>query len=175
MHNGPMRTKTSPPSIRLTIPVDAETHATFQRLADAGREPIGRCMGRWLGDTVSAAEIAASAMERARSSPKVVAEELHSMMLGMVEQTKFMRDKYHDMKGPLDGKGAPLVGKGSRPAAPSTPIPPPCNTGGKVLSGKQHSPKSATTNNGVTGVLSSGLVSVSTTHTPLKKASKVPK
>lgn len=127
-----MRTKTSPPSIRLTIPVDVETHAIFQRLADAGREPVGRCMGRWLADTVAAAELMTSVMERARSSPKVVASELHSMMLGMVEQTKGMHEKYSQMKGPLEGEGVPLVGKGPIPTAAASQVPPSCNTGGKV-------------------------------------------
>ena len=42
-----MNTNTSTPSIRLTIPVDLETHAVFQRLAKAANLSTGRAMGEW--------------------------------------------------------------------------------------------------------------------------------
>ena len=138
-----MNTKPFPPppdasskSIRLTIPVDASTHAIFQRLAKAGNMSTGRAMGEWLSDTADAAELMASTMERARAAPKIVTAELHAMMLGMADQTKELAEKYRKFKGPL-GAGAGGDGDGKRSAAasatgPAVSIPPSCNTGGKV-------------------------------------------
>lgn len=97
----------------------------------------GRAMGEWLSDTVEAAELMASTMERARAAPKIVTAELHAMMLGMVDQTKELQDKYRKFKGPMDagpgdreGQAAPPLA--SRADGPASPIPPSCNTGGKV-------------------------------------------
>jgi hypothetical protein len=130
VHNGRMSTNTSPPSIRLTIPVDAETHAIFQRLAKAGNMSTGRAMGEWLRDTVEAAELMASTMERARAAPKVVTAELHAMILGMADQTKELQDKYAKFKGSMaDGASG---GKRSATVAAAGTVPPSCNTGGKV-------------------------------------------
>jgi hypothetical protein len=108
----------------LTIPVDAETHAIFQWLAKVNNTSTGRAMGEWLHDTVEAAELMASSMERARSAPKVVTAELHAMMLGMVDQTKELKDRFAKFKGSL------AAGRdGERSAA--LPAPPSSNTGGK--------------------------------------------
>jgi hypothetical protein len=94
-------------------------------------------MGEWLSDTVEAAELMASTMERARAAPKIVTAELHAMMLGMADQTKELADKYAKFKGPLgDVAGGDVGGKRSATAAQTATepeIPPSCNTGGKVL------------------------------------------
>ena len=139
VHNGRMSTTTPPPSIRLTIPVEADVHATFQRLAKAGNMSTGRAMGEWLKDTMEAAELMASTMERARAAPKIVTAELHAMMLGMTDQTKELMDKFSKMKGASEGAS----GKRSAPR-PDGPlgalIPPSCNTGGKVPSGHKAKP-----------------------------------
>lgn len=130
-----MNTKLSTPStIRLTIPVDIDVHGIFQRLAKAGNMSTGRAMGEWLRDTVEAAELMASTMERARAAPKVVTAELHAMMLGMADQTKELSDKYAKFKGSMaeyhadvgDKRSATAVAGGSATVLPS------CNTGGKV-------------------------------------------
>jgi hypothetical protein len=125
--------------IRLTIPVDPATHAIFERLAKAGNMSTGRAMGEWLRDTVDAAELMTSAMERARAAPKVVTAELHAMLLGMTDHTKDLMDKFAKFKGPIDpgaNPGAAVDGKRSATAAApggaSGPIPPSCNTGGKL-------------------------------------------
>lgn len=134
-----MITRTSPPPIRLTIPVDPETHAIFQRLAKAGNMSTGRAMGEWLRDTVDAAELMASTMERARAAPKLVTAELHAMILGMADQTKELQDKYAKFKGPLPDRvsgGGPTGSEAGRPDGAGT-VPPPCNTGGKVPQNKQ--------------------------------------
>jgi hypothetical protein len=127
-----MNTKLSPPSsIRLTIPVDSDVHAIFQRLAKAGNMSTGRAMGEWLKDTVEAAELMASTMERARAAPKVVTAELHAMMLGMADQTKELADKYRKFKGPI-GAESGSASEAQPPRHAAAPIPPSCNTGGKV-------------------------------------------
>lgn len=106
----------------------------FQRLAKAGGMSTGRAMGEWMTDTVEAAELMASTMERARAAPKLVTAELHAMMLGMTDQTKELADKYAKFKGAM--AGGPADGDGKRSAAAAAghpaPVPPSCNTGGKV-------------------------------------------
>jgi hypothetical protein len=126
-------TKTlSPPTSkppRVSVPVTAEVLAIFERLAKASNMSTGRAMAEWLGDTVEAAELMASTMERARAAPKVVTAELHAMMLGMTDQTKELMDKFSRFKGAREAGDAAA----SRPDGPLASLTPPsCNTGGKV-------------------------------------------
>lgn len=120
---------TKPP--RVSVPVTAEVLAVFERLAKAGNMSTGRAMAEWLRDTVEAAELMASTMERARFAPKIVTAELHAMMLGMTDLTKELSDKYAKFKGPMIGGG---VGTGSEAGARAGAdhLPPSCNTGGKL-------------------------------------------
>ena len=114
--------------VRVTVPVSPEVLGIFQRLAKAGSMSTGRAMGEWLTDTVEAAELMASTMERARAAPKIVTAEIHAMLLGMTDQTKELMDKFAKLKG------ASLAESGKR----SAPLPggllatlktPPSNTG----------------------------------------------
>lgn len=126
-------TKTlSPPyrAPRISVPVDGETLAVFERLAKAGNMSTGRAMAEWLKDTVEAAELMASTMERARAAPKVVTAELHAMMLGMADQTKELQAQYAKFKGALPDR--PTGQAGGRPGGVAGTAPPSCNTGGKV-------------------------------------------
>jgi hypothetical protein len=124
-------TKTlSPPSKppRVSVPVTAEVLEAFDRLAKAGNMSVGRAIAEWLGDTVEAAQFMASKMEQARAAPKVVMRELHAYALAMTDETgALMRDIAE--KGRADRAA-------SKRALPRTvavpPIPPSCNTGGKV-------------------------------------------
>lgn len=118
--------------VRVTVPVSPEVLGIFQRLAKAGSMSTGRAMGEWLADTVEAAELMASTMERARAAPKIVTAEIHAMLLGMTDQTKELMDKFAKMKG------ARLAESGKR----SAPLPggllatlktPPSNTGVNYL------------------------------------------
>ena len=125
----------SPPTKahRISVPVAPDVLAIFERLAKAGNMSTGRAIAEWLADTVDAAELMASTMERARAAPKIVTAELHAMMLGMADQTKELADKYAKFKGPMAGAGRegqaalPLASGGS-----DASIPPSCNTGGKL-------------------------------------------
>ena len=125
----------SPPSIsskppRVSVPVTADVLAIFERLAKAGNMSTGRAMAEWLADTVEAAELMASTMERARAAPKIVTAELHAMMLGMADQTKELADKFAKFKGPM--VAADSGGKRSATVAADSNGPPSCNTGGKL-------------------------------------------
>lgn len=117
----------SPPSksVRVTVPVSEEVHEVFKRLARAGNMSTGKSMGEWLSDTVEAAELMASTMERARAAPKIVTAELHAMMLGLTEQTKELSDKFSKM-------GVAARSGDATRAPPSVAIPPSSNTGGKL-------------------------------------------
>lgn len=136
----------SPPAKppRVSVPVAAEVLEIFERLAKAGNMSTGRAIAEWLSDTVEAAELMASTMERARAAPKIVTAELHAMMLGMSDQTKELADKYSKFKGAM-APGEPFAGRGTAGAAgASDQHPPSCNTGGKVpQKGATRQPKGA--------------------------------
>lgn len=117
---------------RVSVPVSAEVLAIFERLAKAGNMSTGRAMAEWLADTVEAAELMASTMERARAAPKIVTAEIHAMMLGMTDLTKEMADKYSKL-GKRDGAdGTGEAGRAALARFSGVDIPPPCNTGGKL-------------------------------------------
>lgn len=81
-----MTNPTTQERIRLTITVTPEVHAAFTRLAGATNASLGRAMGDWLGDTLEAAEHAATLMERARAAPKQVMREIHAYALGVADE-----------------------------------------------------------------------------------------
>lgn len=130
------KTLSPPKPPRVSVPVSAEVLETFQRLAAAGNMSTGKAMAQWLEDTLEAAEYMAVTMERARAAPKVVMRELHAYALGLADETgQLMRDIAK--KGRKDmAAGGGGVGRACEtgPDSPSRgfPIPPPCNTGGKV-------------------------------------------
>lgn len=141
-----MSTNTFPPSptksfTRTTIPVDNEVYEVFKRLAKAGNMSAGKAMGEWLADTVEAAELMASTMERARAAPKLVTAELHAMALGMADQTKDLMDKFAKIKASHQGVGLPASAGGLRPGGMLASLnPPPCNTGGKGTQNRKGKP-----------------------------------
>lgn len=125
-----LMTKTiSPPTKlpRVSVPLDAETHAVFQRLGNAGNMGTGAAIAEWLRDTLEAAEFMAAKMEQARAAPKVVMREMHAYALGLADETgELMRSIA--AKGEADR--AAVRAQRTRPDA--SPIPPSCNTGGKL-------------------------------------------
>ena len=128
-----MDEKLSPPvskPSRISVPVSAEVLEVFQKLAKAGNMSTGRAIAEWLSDTVEAAEFMAATLERARAAPKVVMREMHAYALGLADETG-------DVIRSLTKKGeeARAAERASRmpDALPgANPIPPPCNTGGKL-------------------------------------------
>lgn len=124
---------TSSKPSRVSIPVSAEVLVVFERLAKASNMSTGRCMASWLADTVEAAELMASTMERARAAPKIVTAELHAMMLGMADQTKELADRFAKMKkGGGTTETERSEGGGDLLRFVGVDIPPSCNTGGKL-------------------------------------------
>lgn len=124
----------SPPSptkpARVSVPVSAEVLEAFQRLAKAGNMSTGRAMAEWLQDTIDAAKFMAETMEKARAAPRLVAQELHAYALGLGDETGQLLRQIRE-KGRETPKG---VGRqaGAGPGALGGPLPPSCNTGGKV-------------------------------------------
>lgn len=119
---------TTPPSkdIRLTIPVTPEVHAAFTRISNASGMPVGRAMAEWLGDTLEAAEYLADMLEKARSAPRLVAQQLHAYAHGLTDETGALLQRIRE-----EGKRA---GRSSTRSGLADPAfsPPSCNTGGKV-------------------------------------------
>lgn len=122
--------------IRLTIPVSVEVHEAFSRIAATTRMPVGRAMGEWLADTLDAALFMAQTLEKARSAPKLVAQELHAYALGIGDETKGLLDTLRAKGRAADGSAA---GGSPRPAPGPTP---PSNTG--VTTNKNKSSKGGT-------------------------------
>jgi hypothetical protein len=125
---------TKPP--RVSVPISGDVLAVFDRLAKAGNMSTGRAIAEWLADTVEAAELMASTMERARAAPKVVTAELHAMMLGLTDETKELMDKFSKFKGSFEEGAGPGARMRSTRPGPSADLPPSCNTGGKVPKNK---------------------------------------
>lgn len=124
---------TRPP--RLSVPMDADTLAVFERLAKAGNLSTGKAVAEWLKDTVDAAEYMAATMEKARSAPQVVIRELQAYTLGLSDELSTVMDvvrKKGQEARAQRGDGGPAVRGGSAAGAP-----PSCNTGGKLPTGNK--------------------------------------
>ncbi len=123
----------SPPSkpSRVSVPVSAEALEAFQRLAKAGNMSTGGAIAQWLEDTLDGVAYMAATMERARAAPKLVAQELHAYALGLADETGELIQKVRAM-----GLADRAAARDALASAPVTgladPIPPSCNTGGKV-------------------------------------------
>ena len=119
----------SPPTletkeVRLTIPVSAEVHESFTRIAKATKMPVGRAMGEWLGDTIEAAQLMAEKLEQARAAPRLVMQEMHAYALGLADETGALLDKVRK-EGQKAREGR---ARADRPAT-AAPTTPPSNTG----------------------------------------------
>jgi hypothetical protein len=73
--------KAPPPSrLRVTVSVTPETLAVFQHYAEASGVSVGRAMGDWLGEQLSAVQFAALRFEEVRTevqeAPRLIAEQL---------------------------------------------------------------------------------------------------
>ena len=117
-------TQEKPKSIRLTIPVSAEAHAAFTRIAKATGMPVGRAMAEWMDDTLDAANYLAETLEKAREAPRLVAQQLHAYALGMADEAGALVKQIRE-------ESRAKVSRAER-GAPASGIPPSCNTGGKV-------------------------------------------
>ena len=129
-----MRTPPPPPqapepteTIRLTIPVSREVHETFKRLSKASGTAIGRSMGDWLGDTIEAAQFMALTLEKARSAPKIVMQEMHAYALGLSEETGEILEKIRE-KG-RQGRATERASGAPHAQASDLGRTPPSNTG----------------------------------------------
>lgn len=92
----------------------------------------GRAMAQWLEDTIDAANYMAQNLEKARSAPKQVMAEIHAYALGLADETG-------DLLAKVRAKGRATGTPGQANAGTSgtgAPVPPSCNTGGKVIPNK---------------------------------------
>jgi hypothetical protein len=124
-----MTSTTSP--VRVSVSVSPEVYETYKRLAEAGSMSMSRAMGEWLGDTIEAAQFMAEKMEQARAAPKMVMREMHAYALGLADETGDLLNRVR-----AEGSKARRAAAGSASAGPADvrrdPVPPSCNTGGKV-------------------------------------------
>lgn len=138
MHTAAMRTPPTQPQqfeltsetaddrrTRVTVPVHPDVLEAFQRMAKVSGLSVGRCMGDWLSDTLDAAQFMTETMEKARSAPKLVAQELHAYALGIGDTTRDLLAELRE-KGRTTGGRPDALAPSGRPAAGPTP---PSNTG----------------------------------------------
>ena len=119
---------------RVSVPVSPELLATFERMGKATNQGTGAAIAEWLADTHEAAELMANMLERARQSPKQVMREMHAYALGLADETGDLVNKMKS-KGIADRAGATGAASADTVGdvlAAAFPIPPSCNTGGKV-------------------------------------------
>lgn len=117
--------ESKPKTIRLTIPVSAEAHAAFTRIAKATGMPVGRAMAEWMDDTLDAAQFLADTLEKAREAPRLVAQQLHAYSLGLADETgQLLAEVREKSRTKASRSGA------AKPSGGASP--PSCNTGGKV-------------------------------------------
>lgn len=124
----PFTSEQSTERVRVTVPVTPEVLEAFQRMAKVSGLSVGRCMGDWLGDTLDAAAFMTETMEKARSAPKLVAQELHAYALGIGDQTRDLLEELRQ-KGRTDGAGGPCTAGDPAPAVRPRHPTPPSNTG----------------------------------------------
>lgn len=133
---------------RVTVPVDVEVVAAFERLAAASGTSVGKAMGTWLADTMEGAVAMSELLEKARKAPKQAVRELHSYALGLTDMTQEFVDHVNKAsiatgKALVKAKraeGGPATPgevsgrlKGSRLAGALKQVTPPVgNTGGKL-------------------------------------------
>lgn len=125
VHDAPMDTPTTPQRVRLTISVSPEVHQTFTRMAQAGSMSVGRAMGDWLQDTMDAATHVTHLLERARSAPRQITQEIHAYALGLADETNQALQS-------MRGKEGLTRAADAASAVPPGLSPPSGNTGAKV-------------------------------------------
>ena len=116
-----MKPRTTPKPIRLTIPVDPETHAVFQRLADVGGKSLGAAMGEWLHSTRDAAASIAMQLDELqlgvrRASAEIVARHEKSPRAVALDVVAKAKRTAAAPRGPTSGVSEP-----QRSAQPSPP------------------------------------------------------
>jgi hypothetical protein len=93
-------------------------------MAKASGVSLGAAMGDWLLDTVEAAEMTASMIERAREAPRQVIQQLNALALGLSDEAGVAMKA---MRGVQAGARAAEPLRSGRNGA----NPPSSNTGGK--------------------------------------------
>lgn len=119
----PPKTKT----VRVSVPVTAEVHEVYSRLAASTSASLGKTMGEWLESTLEGAEFMAGKMEQAKKAPQRVMREIHAYAMGVADETGVIVERMRQ-KGRDDRAALARDARAGRP----DPSPPYSNTGGKV-------------------------------------------
>jgi len=103
-------------AIRISAPVTPETLEAFKRLAKSSNTSLSRCVGAWLVDTMDAALFVAEATEKARSTPRTMAQQLHAFALCFTDQTGQLLKDAPPEDGDARGRDGPApAGPGAVP------------------------------------------------------------
>ena len=126
---------------RVSVPISPQALDAFERLAKAGNMSTGKAIASWLDDTIEAAEFMATTLEKARAAPKVVMAEIHAYALCLADETGDLLKRVREKGRATGTPGQAQAGT----SGTGEPVPPSCNTGGKVpkVKGPQRGGKSS--------------------------------
>lgn len=102
-------------------------------MSEATGQPIGRCMGEWLFDTMEGVQFVTSKMLEARNAPRMVVRQMRQELLGTAD---LMTELLQTVK---KGGGGAAERSGGAPAAPAVP-PRSVIRGGKSKTSARKSP-----------------------------------
>lgn len=117
-------------TVRFTIAVTPEVHATFSRLAAASSSSLSKTVGEWLESTAEGAELMATQFERFKAAPHLVMTEMHAALGSIREETGRLSQIMKEA-GQTDRTGLARDARSGRADRLSPPL---GNTGGKVPS-----------------------------------------
>lgn len=80
-------TEKKPMPSRVSVPLSAEALEAFQAFAKVQNISTGKAIALWLDDTIDAVQYMAQLLEKSRSAPKLVAQQLHAFALGLADES----------------------------------------------------------------------------------------
>jgi hypothetical protein len=115
-----------PKPSRVSVPLSGEALHAFQILAKAQNVSTGKAIAEWLEETIDAVLYLSKILEEARSAPKLVAQKMHAFALGLADESGALLEQ-------IKTESKQRAQDAQRPTRDGGfPVPPPCNTGGKV-------------------------------------------
>lgn len=124
-------TSTPTKSVRLSVPVSPEVHATFQRLAEASGRSMAASLSQWLVDTQQAAELMAQNIERLRASPGDVVARVKLHIASLEDMAEQAIEDAMQRADQVQYSVPPATKSAARGRRDAGQIPPSSNTGGK--------------------------------------------
>lgn len=111
------------PKVRVTLSMDAEVLANYQRFAKLSNQSLSAFINGWLADTEDSADYLSVQLYAER-------DDVRQMQRSLLQRLESVESSI----GPVGKRRA--AGVGAAPPPRARPAPPSCNTGGKFANGK---------------------------------------